>query len=394
MREVIGSTTKHHLASLFLVQILACQTPALASLSTKDIEAKIVASKILPAGAKVLINVSPGEAVISKYVSGKSKTPEKDLKIEAVLLGKTVMDADPSVKRVRSRSFDKTNPGSYSNVSVRIGDIKAFASGVMNETDLLASLEIEKGTDFDNMPPAESGSTSGASSATTSTGKAGTPVAEVPISVVPGPMENERAALLRRINKLAGQGVNTKPYSDYFEKLETTAKGGSATQTRNLLDSLSGNVGDQEKTIARKGQARVPSNSISSNLPPPPPGGSPAAAVTETITEDDERSAVLDGFIGEMRKRLVFKPKPGLYLAERSLIAHKIVMSPDAERYKPMFLKMESFVVAGNNAELHKSILSFVAALHIGQSEIDGAKDRYTPGPGRGGRGYGQGFGR
>ena len=66
----------------------------------------------------------------------------KDLKIDAVLLAKAVMDLDPKiVSRVVVKFIDKST---CKEVAVTAGDIKSYALGAISTDQLLSSIEIEE----------------------------------------------------------------------------------------------------------------------------------------------------------------------------------------------------------------------------------------------------------
>ena len=230
------------------------------------------------------------------------------------------MTADSGIKRVRVRFFETKDSARYSEVQVRAGDIKAFASGVMSQTDLLSSLEITRGTDTDM-------STAGGGSS-----KTGGRVAE---TVVSGAQQEERAALLDRINTLGERGVNILGYKKQFTLLEETAKGGDKYATADALDKLTVSVKDQEKALAQKGQrtsprvATAPAQSGQSAQPAQSaqPGesgstgvGLPSKAVMLTVKNSkDPNYDVSKLLFGD------FAPVTGPYQTERELITNAIM---------------------------------------------------------------------
>lgn len=226
-----------------------------AAVSSKVIESKITAAKVLPPNEKFAVSLQGDEAIISKFKIERSKNADKDSKIEAVLLAKIVMDTDPTVKKVRTRFFDKAAPTTFSSITVRIGDIKSFASGSITQTELLGSLDQVTGTDANAgmgaLLPAVTAKVE-SSKVEPMEAKAEGPPA---IVVVEGPRADERKALLGRIKDLQKNGINTSAYEAYFVSIEDAAKKNDQKTTGDMIDKISQNLESQEKVIQRKTQA-------------------------------------------------------------------------------------------------------------------------------------------
>lgn len=123
------------LASSFLL-------PASASITGADVVSAIDKSKILDASIRVNAQVTPGVVYVSTYKNPKAN--DKDCKIEAVLLAKTVMELDATVPRVEIRFYNQNALSKYKKISVSAGDVKAFASGTMSEEQLISSLVLSE----------------------------------------------------------------------------------------------------------------------------------------------------------------------------------------------------------------------------------------------------------
>ncbi len=236
-----------------LALIVTAFVGAFAAVSSKVLESKITAAKVLPANEKFQVSSQGDEAIISKFKIERSKNADKDSKIEAVLLAKIVMDADPTIKKVRTRFFDKGAP-TFSSITVRIGDIKSFAAGSISQTELLGSLDQVNGTDANSGMEALVPVTAKveASKLEPKDAKVESPPALV---VVEGPRAEERKALLGRIKDLQKNGINTSAYEAYFVSIEDAAKKNDQKTTGDMIDKISQNLESQEKVIQRKTQA-------------------------------------------------------------------------------------------------------------------------------------------
>lgn len=165
------------------------------------------------------------EAIITTKRNAQAK--DKDCKIDAIMLGKALMDNYPELLRVKVL-FSDYEEQKYTQVSLSKGDIVSYGSGKMNQDDFLNSLEMT--TFKENVSPfAERGGESGS------------------IGVVPGPMQDKRLLLLARIQSLKQKGTNVKLYLDFFQTVEDAAKAGDETKVQALVTNLSGKLNDQEK---------------------------------------------------------------------------------------------------------------------------------------------------
>lgn len=333
-------------ATLLLSLSLSLALPAFAALSPEEMERKIQEANLVSDGDKVDVVINAEEAIIKKRKPAESKDPERDCKIEAILLGKTVMSADQDIKKVRVRFNEPKDPSRYSEVLIRAGDILAFASGSLSEKDLLASLDLTHG---------------GTSSA---------PIAE-------GPEKEKRAELLGRINELEAQGVNVTAYKKQFELLEESAKKQEKDSVDDLLDRLSSAVDSQLKALAMRGKR--PAATVSSTGVV---GGSNQANASHRPTTSE--AAHPNESLEEKMKRLMFKmaqkvhgdltPVPGMYESERSLIAAKISAKQrsgyDVSADLTMMRQMNTAVERGDNAAVSRLVNEAFAYYRVSKTEI------------------------
>ncbi len=111
-------------------------------LTAGSVEQLVRKSPAFGKGRKVTVAISGGEVALSTYVL-TSHAPATDLKIEALAVSKEIIDADPSVARVKLHFYEPSAPAHYREVVVTISDIKAFSSGAITKDQLLAALHVE-----------------------------------------------------------------------------------------------------------------------------------------------------------------------------------------------------------------------------------------------------------
>lgn len=109
-------------------------------LSPKEIKAIIDKAGVLAPGTAVVANVSGTDVGISTYRNVKANP--NDMKIEAILLAKTIMDAAPEATRVHT-FFWGENTDKHNKVTISAGNVKAFAAGQTSKEDLLNSIELQ-----------------------------------------------------------------------------------------------------------------------------------------------------------------------------------------------------------------------------------------------------------
>lgn len=129
--------------SVFGLLLALTLTPAPAwSVTATDIINAIDKGKVLAPSIRVNAQVRPDVVFISTYKNLKAN--DRDCKIEAVLLAKTVMDLAPEIPRVEVRFFEQTSLNRFKQISISAGDVKAFASGSIKEEQLLNGLVLKQ----------------------------------------------------------------------------------------------------------------------------------------------------------------------------------------------------------------------------------------------------------
>lgn len=363
---------------LSLLLVLTLQTATLAALGPKEIENKLKEAKLLAPGEKIAAEVRNEEVVVYKFPPMQSNALEKDCKIDAILISKTVLDADPSAKRVKVRFIERADHSKFSEVLVGIAAIKGFATGTTTQDELLGSLVLTPGSDPNPPAPFASG-----------TGEV------VNANVVDGPYKAERADLFNQIHELENQNVNTTVYKNEFARLEELAKKGDKMGSSDLLDRLNKAVSDQLKAIAQKGKRPITTVASAS-------AGTPSSAIPNVGRGEEEEhhhhhhhddhesklerlQELLGG--GEVdEKQMMFTlgkmqlgdlaPAPGPYENERSLISRVLIWKRDVFRENiapciPMFRNLNTYAKTGDTKRMVAGINQFYEYLHISQQLID-----------------------
>lgn len=125
-----------------LLLALTLSPPPAWSVTASDIINAIDKGKILAPSIRVNAQVRPDVVYISTYKNLKAN--DRDCKIEAVLLAKTVMDLAPEIPRVEVRFYEQTSLNRFKQISVSAGDVKAFAGGTIKEDQLLNGLVLKQ----------------------------------------------------------------------------------------------------------------------------------------------------------------------------------------------------------------------------------------------------------
>ncbi|MBX9667568.1 MAG: hypothetical protein K2X93_08125 [Candidatus Obscuribacterales bacterium] len=117
--------------------------PAFALANANQVADAIYKARILAAGAAIKVKVQADKASVSTYRNDRAT--DRDCKIEALLVGKTLFDANFGLTNVTVYFFNNKSPSEYKVVSIRTGDVKGFDSGQVSQDELLSSIEIKVG---------------------------------------------------------------------------------------------------------------------------------------------------------------------------------------------------------------------------------------------------------
>ena len=210
----------------FLIAIPAGFAEA-ANLTPAEMVLVIRNAKIVTAESPLRASIINQEAIIT--TKRNAKATDKDCKIDAIMIGKVLVDTySKEILRVKVLFSDYEN-GKYTSVSLSKGDLTAFADGKLSHEDLLSSIQLT--TYKEDVSPF---SEKGGESATTT-------------AISPGPLLDKRLLLLSRIESLKQKGTNVKAYMDYFNTIEDAVKNSDEEKVKSLTASLSEKLNDQEK---------------------------------------------------------------------------------------------------------------------------------------------------
>ena len=126
----------------YLLAASFCISPSWA-LTNQDVVYAIKKAGILGANVGVTARVDNDKVAVATYRN--SKNNDKDTKIDAAMIAKTVADlGGDDIVRV-TIYFYGSDMSSYDEVSLTKGDIKAFGSGQMNKDEFLSSMAVNHG---------------------------------------------------------------------------------------------------------------------------------------------------------------------------------------------------------------------------------------------------------
>ncbi len=114
--------------------------PAYSAISPSEIVSAIKQAQFLAPGSSLNVRVDGDQVYVSTF---KHSNEDKDCKIDATLIAKSVFDLSPEgFARVTCYFYGK-DMSSCQEVSVSAGDIKSFAAGTMTQEQLLASITVK-----------------------------------------------------------------------------------------------------------------------------------------------------------------------------------------------------------------------------------------------------------
>ncbi len=131
------------LTALSLSILISSMGPAFAITSQEATQA-INTARILAPGTQMKINVAKGLATISTFRNDQAN--EKDTKIEALLMSKTLFDLGKSdIANVSIYFYEARDPKQFKSITITKGDVAAFGAGQISQDELLKSLMLKQG---------------------------------------------------------------------------------------------------------------------------------------------------------------------------------------------------------------------------------------------------------
>lgn len=140
---------RQRLFNFALALTLTCgaASPVLAATTSGEIVAGIEKQRILAPGARLNARVEGSSVYLSTY--RHTKANDTDLKIDAMLMSKVVMDLDPSITNVNVYFFSSADLSKFKSLQVTSVSVKAFGSGAVGKDELIASLSLQTGSTQD-----------------------------------------------------------------------------------------------------------------------------------------------------------------------------------------------------------------------------------------------------
>lgn len=199
------------------------------SLPSADVAEVIRKAKVLNQDYPVHVIVNNQDATV--LTRRHYKATDDDLKIDAVLIAKAVLDkfAD-KLDRVKVLFRDEDS-ASGKSVVVTANDIKTYANGTLEPQRFLDSLAIKK---VDSDPEAE---------------KAKGDVGDQSIVISPGPFQEQRLLLLDRINILRKRGTGVTPFEKLFSDIDKNSVANDSEQVKAGIRDLSRRLSEQEELV-------------------------------------------------------------------------------------------------------------------------------------------------
>ncbi len=141
---MLNRSDKLRLLAAVLTLPLLMPCPARAVATSESVTASINKAKVLAPGTQIKVRVQGEQALISTFRN--ERADDKDSKIDALLLGKTVFEIPASgITSLVVYFYNSKTPNEYKSVTIRISDVKAFDAGTMSQDEMLSSIEIKPG---------------------------------------------------------------------------------------------------------------------------------------------------------------------------------------------------------------------------------------------------------
>ncbi|MBP9093635.1 hypothetical protein KBI23_21635 [bacterium] len=243
---------KISLASLLALSVLisGCQMVLALDATGESVEEAVRKAQVIKKDYPVHAVISGREATI--LTRRHPKATDDDLRIDAVLITKSVLDSFNTIGTVQVLFRDEDS-SSGKSVEVTAGDIKTYANGTIDPKKFLATIAVTK--------------VGGDEEATRSKLSA----EEKKFSVSPGLYEEQRLLLMDRINTLRRKGTGVAPFEAMFAQIEAQTKSGQNAALKDSIHKLGEKLAAQEdlvrqanRTGSGRGISVVSSSKISS----------------------------------------------------------------------------------------------------------------------------------
>jgi len=202
---------------------------AAGSIPSAEVVSLLRSAKIVKADFPIRAMIDEKDMTI--FTRRPPKASESDVKIDAMLIAKTLFDSYASqVRNVNVLFSTQADPEAYTRISITQQAVKDFGSGKTSETQLLQSLQAVHEDDRTLVPQSQA-------------------------ELQSGPLMEQRMALQDQIQVLKQGGTDTKPFELLFDQVELAIKQGNSEQARTQLSSLAEKL---EEQVELRKAANVP----------------------------------------------------------------------------------------------------------------------------------------
>jgi len=209
MRKPVAATI-----ALLAVSIAGI-SPAFSAPTPAALVEAINNAKVLPASVSLNARYSMGEVALYMY---RGNVPDKDLKIDSVLITKALYDKfGQDIKSVQLNFYDKSNKAQIRQCTVSQTHINSFATKQISQQQLLDMLAIAR---------MSAGGSSGSGGSYGNAAKD----AVLAATYAPGFKATDRGKMLLDIQEIARRGGNFQPLFAKFKQIDDRIKSGETEE--------------------------------------------------------------------------------------------------------------------------------------------------------------------
>ena len=222
------STVRASIANfLSLAAFIALVSAPSAGADIATIRHTIETSDILPKDYREHINVIESKSMVALSVYRDPDAKPNDCRIDAILLAHKILNSGSSPREVRVVFYDLLEEDKYWQVDVNAAAVRAYASGRITKSDIIKSarLSIHQAN-------------------TLAKTYARIPYKQIidGLGVIDGPLQEQRAVALIRIDNLQGKGQDVTELRRQYLHLEDLVRRGEQLPLKQGLADLSGSI--------------------------------------------------------------------------------------------------------------------------------------------------------
>lgn len=218
--------------------------PAWAAPSQSQIVETITNAKILPASVALNARYSMGE--VSLYMYRSAKVSDNDLKIDSVLITKTLRDKfGADIKAVQLNFYDKESKAQIRQCTVNQTHVNSFAAKQISQQQLMDMLTIAR--------MSAGGASGGSGGSVMSASKQ----AVLSATVVPGYEQRKREMTLLKIKDLAEKDGNYQEIFNMFKQMEALVTAGQVNSVATLYNDIETKILVEAARADEKGRSAL-----------------------------------------------------------------------------------------------------------------------------------------